>query len=184
MKGLRKTWNHLKNTEKLITFDADKDIKSTFLRYLAKLFTELGSTIGISCILIILYFVSGKDILYILLPIYLFQLAIVEGIKLLFKRPRPAGGWGKNLFGLKTSSGSFPSGHTSNIFTLAFLLTNYYRTDLLVTTLIFTLAGGIAFTRIVLGRHYLVDIIGGALIGLALSVAGALLLPKLLVYVL
>ena len=174
-----------------ITFDSENEIESKSLRNFLHVFTEMGSTIGAILIigfLILLSFyqeeVTVRTILYTFIPIYLFQLLMVEVLKILFKKPRPASHNHNNLFGKRITSGSFPSGHTSNIFTLAFLISNFYQLSIFLTVVVFTVAGIIAFSRILLGRHFTVDVVAGALCGLFFSVVGSMLLPHLLPFIL
>ncbi len=163
-----------------ITFDFNGKIENESLRRFLHIFTEMGSTIGAILIIGILTYISGVNVLYVFVPIYLFQLLIVEALKILFRKPRPASHQHKNLFGIRITSGSFPSGHTSNIFSLCFLISNFYQLNILLTLAVFAVAGVIAFSRILLGRHYTIDVAAGALCGLAFSVIGAMLLPNLL----
>jgi undecaprenyl-diphosphatase len=61
---------------------------------------------------------------------------------------------------------SFPSGHTITAFSVAISLSSFYPT--LVLGLIFC-AVSIAVSRILLGMHFLSDVLAGALIGSALA---------------
>ena len=101
--------------------------------------------------------------------------AITQLIKHLVGRPRPNHAWEHNLFdfsffNLDSSFHSFPSGHTSTIFFIAILL------SLLSPKLkyfYFVFASIIAFSRIVVGAHFLLDVLGGiviAFIGFKLTI--------------
>ena len=68
---------------------------------------------------------------------------------------------------------SFPSGHTMTAFSIALVLTYFYRG---VEVPVFFFACSIAISRIVLGMHFLSDVLAGAAIGSALGYATALLL--------
>ncbi len=70
---------------------------------------------------------------------------------------------------------SFPSGHTITAFCLAVPIGLYYP-RLLLGGLVFC-ALSIAASRILLGLHYLSDVLAGILIGVAIGYAAFILLP-------
>ncbi|GAB2636457.1 phosphatase PAP2 family protein [Vibrio panuliri] len=63
---------------------------------------------------------------------------------------------------------SLPSGHTAAAFLIATLLSQFYPS---VTEFAFMWAGLIALSRILLGVHFLTDIVFGALLGLSCASA-------------
>jgi undecaprenyl-diphosphatase len=63
---------------------------------------------------------------------------------------------------------SFPSGHTITAFSVALVLSSYYP-DL--RWVLLPAAGAIAVSRILLGMHFLTDVIAGSAIGLAVGSA-------------
>jgi undecaprenyl-diphosphatase len=63
---------------------------------------------------------------------------------------------------------SFPSGHTMTAFSIALVLSYFYPS--LEATLFF-LALSIASSRIVLGMHFLSDVLAGMVLGVALGCA-------------
>lgn len=162
------------------TFEFEKDINNIPLRKFIFAFTELGSSIGASLIMLAIAVISGYRSLFIFVPIYFIQLVISELIKFILKSPRPKTVLKKNLWGMTLSSGAFPSGHTSNIFAIATTMTIYYKYDLFLTLIVFAIAGGVAVSRIFLGKHYLIDIIGGAFLGISVSILGSYALANIL----
>ena len=84
------------------------------------------------------------------------------GLKYVIGRPRPAVA---NVF-LGPELDSFPSGHATSVFAVATALGSFYPVLLWP---LYTLASAIALGRVYLARHYLSDIMAGALIGLAIA---------------
>jgi undecaprenyl-diphosphatase len=72
---------------------------------------------------------------------------------------------------------SFPSGHAATSFAAATLLAHSVPR---LAVPFYVLAGAIAFSRVYVGVHYPLDIIGGALLGLGIATALRLLVPVLL----
>ena len=81
---------------------------------------------------------------------------VVEVLKRAVGRARPDGE-------RRRSNSSFPSSHAANAFALAWILGARWRRGIPV---FFALALLIAFSRIYLNRHFLSDVVAGALIGL------------------
>ena len=61
---------------------------------------------------------------------------------------------------------SFPSTHATNIFGAAFFLAQMFRR---LAPLIFVIAAVVGYSRIYIGVHYPLDVIGGAAIGLLIA---------------
>jgi undecaprenyl-diphosphatase len=85
------------------------------------------------------------------------------GLKRLIGRQRPAGEWG--LIYRSTDPHSFPSGHAARLTMLAVFSLALGAPGL--TVFLFLWAPLVAVARVAMGVHYLSDIIGGALLGLA-----------------
>lgn len=63
---------------------------------------------------------------------------------------------------------SFPSGHTMTAFSIALVISYYYPE---FEGAMYFLAASIAFSRVVLGMHFLSDVLAGAILGSALGLA-------------
>ena len=92
---------------------------------------------------------------------------VVEVLKRAVERPRPDGEQ-------RRSNSSFPSSHAANAFALAVVLGARWRRGVPVFV---ALALTVAFSRMYLNRHFLSDVVGGALIGTLCSWAAAHWLP-------
>jgi membrane-associated phospholipid phosphatase len=63
---------------------------------------------------------------------------------------------------------SFPSGHSTTAFAI-FAMLSFFSSKYMVKVLLFVLAVLVAFTRIYLLQHFLVDTLAGAFIGTTIS---------------
>lgn len=102
---------------------------------------------------------------------------LVEGVKLLFHRPRPSEA------SLVLSSYSFPSGHATAAAMLACLAVWYAQTARRPFAQVFVLlAAGtawallVAWSRVALGVHHVTDVIAG--LGLGLAIAALILTTR------
>ena len=99
--------------------------------------------------------------------------AIVLAIKFVFRRRRPEGEWGR-LY-RRTDPHSFPSGHAARAFLIAVLAQVWGPEWLTGPVLVW--APLVALARVAMGLHYLSDVVGGALLGLAAALVAVRLFP-------
>ena len=90
------------------------------------------------------------------------------GVKDLVNRTRPADAHAQIHPLYVVHSSSFPAGHAATAFAGATLL-SYFAPRL--TPLFVVLAAAIGFSRVYVGVHYPLDVLGGALLGLAVATA-------------
>ena len=92
---------------------------------------------------------------------------IFKALKRLSQRPRPCQiephCWSKIL---PPDKFSFPSGHTMTAFSIALVISYFYRG---VELPVYFFACSIAISRIVLGMHFLSDVLAGAVLGIGLG---------------
>jgi len=113
---------------------------------------------------------TGRDSLYAVL----LSGGVAQIIKAVFERPRPTHVAGyvlhaiehPSFFDLTGRFNSFPSGHTATAFALAAVIARRYPRLRLP---LYALASLIALSRIALGSHYPSDIVGGAIVGIAVG---------------
>ncbi len=90
-------------------------------------------------------------------------------LKRMFGRSRPSEGVGARRF-RPFSSGheSFPSGHATNAFAFATGIASHYD-NWIVPTIVYSIATGVAFSRVNDRAHFPSDVVAGALIGRAVA---------------
>jgi undecaprenyl-diphosphatase len=98
-----------------------------------------------------------------------FGILVFKALKRLSQRPRPCQlephCWSKVL---PPDQFSFPSGHTMTAFSIALVISYFYPP---LEGALFFLALSIAVSRIVLGMHFLSDVLAGVVLGIALGCA-------------
>jgi undecaprenyl-diphosphatase len=107
-------------------------------------------------------------------------------LKEIFARPRPVAAYGSEiLVWSEAVTSAFPSGHATKsialILPFLLLVDNSKNIHKAIKILIACIAGGVCFSRIVLGAHYVSDVfagIGMALVGLPVSMSFANLILR------
>jgi len=142
---------------------------------LFKTITWLGSGWMVLILLIILLFINYRHSLVFLVSNLLITLVVQVGKHLLFPHTLRPVEWFKENANLYLVPGvsvhsfhSFPSGHAATAFGLFFMLClltpRHFIKGLWVSLALLT-----AFSRVYLSQHFLIDIIGGSLIGLFIT---------------
>lgn len=153
----------------------NNSLSNNFLNTILPYFTELGSFLFLLTLCVIIFIIGGKKgkkvAIMGLLGIGLTSLLFLI-IKPLVGEPRPFLSLAHvNLLVVETGVYSFPSGHTSLIFTLATILGLNYEFKIFKRKILFIypaliIAGIVGFSRIYVGVHYPFDIIGGMILGI------------------
>jgi len=149
----------------------DKSASSN-LKNLVEIFfkqiTELGSLTVIAVIIIFTYFLDVQ----LALKLFIGMLAatiISMIIKVLFFRPRPKKQKINTIID-RLDASSFPSVHSARITILMFLLIAYSG-NLILRIFLAVIGLLVAYSRIYLKRHYYIDVIGGIILGVLISMA-------------
>jgi undecaprenyl-diphosphatase len=91
---------------------------------------------------------------------------VVQLLKLIFRRQRPAGEWGQVY--RKLDPHSFPSGHAARAVMLAGVAVTFGPLWLAVVMVVWAIS--VSLARVALGVHYLSDIVAGGVCGLVCAV--------------
>lgn len=137
--------------------------------------TDKANYLGVVAVLLALVVFKGskRDIwgIFLLIAVVLLSDLLSNTIKHLVGRTRPciAIEGARLLVGCKKSF-SFPSGHATNIFAaMVFLSTRYRR----ATPVFLVFAVAVAYSRVYVGVHYPLDIMGGAVLGTSVALVFA-----------
>ena len=119
----------------------------------------------------------GRLLVVMALLLLLVSNAVSELLKLGFQRPRPCLVLEavRLLVGCSEHSFSFPSSHATNVTAQALLFAFFYRP---VAVPLFLVAGAVGYSRVYVGVHYPIDVVGGILVGLACGTVFILLTRK------
>ncbi len=109
---------------------------------------------------------KGRLLVVMALLLLVVSNAVSEQLKQLVQRPRPclALETVRLLVGCSKTNFSFPSSHASNITAQALLFAYSYRP---IAVPLFLVAAAVGYSRVYVGVHYPLDVVGGILVGLA-----------------
>lgn len=136
----------------------DNPVLNTFFTW----FTFTANPLFTMLVMAALYLGGYRKEALVLAAVFLVTMSVTFGLKFLIVRPRP-----DDLGTVpQLPDPAFPSGHTSNAFSFATTLSYYHRK---VAPFLFVWAILIAFSRVFLGFHYFTDVLGGAAVGIVIS---------------
>lgn len=165
-------WGYIENRDQRVMRRVNSWKAPRWIRFWMLTATRMGDGwlwYGLGAILLALggsraYAAVGAAGTAAIFGIFLFKL-----LKKLSHRPRPCQVqphcWSKVL---PPDQFSFPSGHTMTAFSIALVVSYFYPT---LEWPLYFLALSIGVSRIVLGMHFLSDVLAGAVLGSALGVA-------------
>jgi undecaprenyl-diphosphatase len=135
----------------------DNPVLNTFFTW----FTFTADTLFMVFVIAALYLSGYRKEALVFAVVFLVTNVVTYGLKNLIARPRPG-----DLGITPEAEPAFPSGHTSNAFAFATTITYYHRK---AAPFLFAWALLIAFSRVFLGFHYFTDLLGGAAVGIVVS---------------
>ncbi len=134
-------------------------------------YTNLGDGIFALLLALVCFFVLKKRKLgFVLLLAYLSTGIAAQIIKPLLHSPRPLVYFHPQHFPffidtiIHSGNNSFPSGHTVTAFAIATVLA-FYTTNKIKYVLLLLAAALVAFSRVYLSQHFLLDVLAGSFIG-------------------
>lgn len=153
--------------------------KNPFFSYFFRIITLFGEWFLIVVLAIYLLWKNRKIFPYFALGFFL-QLILSQFFKKFFDSPRPLSFFEESQLQLientpKLYHHSFPSGHTTTAFFLAFFVILFFKINRKLSLLFFVLAVLVGLSRIYLLAHFKEDILFGSILGLISAI-----LPKYL----
>ncbi len=137
-----------------------------FLDQIFRAITLFGNPVFYVPMIMILWVYKVPFALPLLLALLFIELVCIF-IKLLYRKDRPNPQSRQGLFN-KIDANSFPSVHSARIALLSLTMIIYYPSiSVIISSLI--LAVLVGYSRIYLKRHYVIDVLGGFLIGIIIA---------------
>lgn len=164
---LGNTFSAVMNLDIQWFYFVNQSIHNAFFNVVMPIVSNAGENGLIWFVVALLLYLSGpktrRTSFLMLLALFVSFLLGEEILKHIFQRPRPFLSLeGVNLLITSPGSFSFPSGHTANAFASSLVIA---RKIPRLAWPVLLLAVIMAFSRVYVGVHYPLDILGGALLG-------------------
>lgn len=133
--------------------------------------TNCGNGFFIGSLVILFFILKLKKVAILVAVGYIVSGIIVLWLKHYFNYPRPASYFSNPDLVRSVRwvtlhyKYSFPSGHTTSVFTTAVIISLYFGEKKWIAILCFAVACLTAYSRVYLGEHFIMDIWMGSLIG-------------------
>jgi membrane-associated phospholipid phosphatase len=135
--------------------------------------TQVGSSLGAFGISLVMFLIGNRLFSYELILGTVTLWLMVELMKYLTDRSRPFMHLTQaRIVGNQTNGRSFPSGHTSQVFFMATLITQHFHPSVWIVLLLYMIALLVGITRMYVGVHYPRDVLAGAIMGSAWGLVG------------
>ena len=138
-------------------------------------FTQVGNGFTTLIIAVLLFLVNESYLASELILGTLTLWLLVELVKFSIHRSRPFIKLVQTrIVGFRPAGLSFPSGHTSQVFFMATLVTQHFHPSVWVVFLLYATALLVGLTRMYVGAHYPRDVLAGAILGTAWGLLGVI----------
>lgn len=175
---MKKIFNQILTADESISRKMRVAEKPGFVRSTATFFAHSGDSWFWGLGLAILWLLGGEFWKNWALTQFIFIVVLailVLLIKFSIRRKRPEGEWGAIY--RNTDPHSFPSGHAARAFLIAVIALTLGPVWVAVVLSIW--APLVTFSRVLMGVHYLSDVLAGAILGILVALIGLQFLPAL-----
>ncbi|XP_025414940.1 phospholipid phosphatase 6 [Sipha flava] len=139
-----------------------------FFTYYRGLEYSCHGIVWIACWLAFIWFVWSRPLFQMqvnfLVGLFI-DIIVVAIIKAFVRRRRPVGNRNDQWVSIGPDAYSFPSGHVSRAIFITFYFSKLYPLDNLIVLFLSIWAIAVSSSRILLRRHYLLDVIAGVILG-------------------
>jgi len=168
---------YFRNYDKIIFLKLNKNqlYKNKVFRTMCYIVTNLGNgLVVIPLVFMLLYLVDKRSFLYNAIMFIVIVASggfIIQILKFLFDKPRPLKLFSDilqqpiNVIGEQLRELGFPSGHTFLAFSTAVFLSDRFKNKN-ISVFLFFIATLVGLSRILVGAHFISDVIGGLIIGI------------------